>query len=201
MQTALTEENTTKMNLYQKIQKIRVELQKLKLKKSGVNKYAGFNYYELGDFLPALNKLADKYGVVNCISFDNEFATLIIYDSDTEKSLKFTSPMRELDLKGCNAIQALGGVETYSRRYLYLTAYEIVENDMSDAVSGKETSRAQKQHLSNLVAYLEKVLSDAEKQSVLGKYKINKLEQLSPKVLNALAARKQEIIASETEAC
>lgn len=201
MQTALTEDNTTKMNLYQKIQKIRVELQKLKLKKSGVNKYAGFNYYELGDFLPALNKLADEYGVVNCISFDNEFATLIIYDVDTEKNLKFTSPMRELDLKGCNAIQALGGVETYSRRYLYLTAYEIVENDMSDAVSGKEMSKTQKQQSSGLVTYLEKVLNDAEKQSVLNKYRVDKLDQLSAKVLNALAARKQEIIEREADAC
>lgn len=111
MQKTFDEGNTTKLNLYQKIQRIRVELQKLKLKKSGTNKYAGFNYYELGDFLPALNKLADKYGVLNCISFDNEFATLIIYDVDSENNLKFTSPMKDADLKGCNAIQALGGVE------------------------------------------------------------------------------------------
>lgn len=199
MQKTFEEDN--KLNLYQKIQRIRVELQKLKLKKSGTNKYAGFNYYELGDFLPALNKLADKYGVLNCISFDNEFATLIIYDTDSENNLKFTSPMRDLDLKGCNAIQALGGAETYSRRYLYLTAYEIVENDMSDAVSGRETGRTQKQSLNGLAGYLERVLSDAEKQSVLDKYKIDRLAQLSPKVLNALAARKQEIIEQEADVC
>lgn len=198
MQKTFDEGNTTKLNLYQKIQRIRVELQKLKLKKSGTNKYAGFNYYELGDFLPALNKLADKYGVLNCISFDNEFATLIIYDVDSENNLKFTSPMRDLDLKGCNAIQALGGVETYSRRYLYLTAYEIVENDMSDAVSGKETARTPK--LNNLVPYLEKVLTVEEKQMVLDKYKVAKLDQLNSNVLNALAARKKGIVSSATEA-
>lgn len=194
MQKTFDEGNTTKLNLYQKIQRIRVELQKLKLKKSGTNKYAGFNYYELGDFLPALNKLADKYGVLNCISFDNEFATLIIYDVDSENNLKFTSPMRDLDLKGCNAIQALGGVETYSRRYLYLTAYEIVENDMSDAVSGRT------QKLNNLAPYLERVLTVEEKQMVLSKYKVDKLDQLNSNVLNALAARKKGIVSSATEA-
>ena len=198
MQKTFDEGNTTKLNLYQKIQRIRVELQKLKLKKSGTNKYAGFNYYELGDFLPALNKLADKYGVLNCISFDNEFATLIIYDVDSENNLKFTSPMRDLDLKGCNAIQALGGVETYSRRYLYLTAYEIVENDMSDAVSGKETARTPK--INNLVPYLEKVLTVEEKQMVLSKYKVDKLDQLNSNILNVLAARKKGIVSSATEA-
>ena len=135
--------------------------------------------------------------MLNCISFDNEFATLVIYDTDSENNLKFTSPMRDLDLKGCNAIQALGGAETYSRRYLYLTAYEIVENDMSDAVSGKETARAPK--INNLAPYLEKVLTVEEKQMVLSKYKVDKLEQLNPKVLNALAARKKGIIAGVPE--
>lgn len=84
-----------------------------------------------------MNKLADKYGICNCISFDNEFATLIIYDVESDQSIKFTSPMRELKLNGGNAIQGLGGVETYSRRYLYLTAYEIVENDLFDAIAGQ----------------------------------------------------------------
>ena len=105
-----------KLNLYQKIQKIRVELQEMDLKKSGINKYAGFKYYELADFLPELNKLCDKYGVCNCISFTNDEANLVIYDCESNMTLKFTSPMRDLELKGCNKIQALGGVETYSRR-------------------------------------------------------------------------------------
>jgi hypothetical protein len=54
---------------------------------------------------------------------------------NSEESVFYTSPMRELELKGCNQIQALGGVETYQRRYLYLNAFDLVENDTFDAVS------------------------------------------------------------------
>ena len=47
-------------------------------------------------------------------------------------------PTASLTLKGCNEIQALGGINTYCRRYLYLNALEIVENDLFDAETGKD---------------------------------------------------------------
>lgn len=40
------------MNIYKKLQKCRVDLQNSNLKKSGNNKFAGYSYFELGDFLP-----------------------------------------------------------------------------------------------------------------------------------------------------
>lgn len=199
-----------KLNLYQKIQKIRVELQEMDLKKSGVNKFVGekgFKYYELADFLPELNKLCDKYGVCNCISFTNDEASLIIYDCESDMTLKFTSPMRELDLKTCNKIQALGGVETYSRRYLYLTAYEIVEDDFSDAVAGQETKTKTKQKNyvpktnSNLVSQLEDLLNENEKNAVVKKYKVEYLWQLNDKIVEYLIAKKKEAMLALTDTC
>lgn len=128
-----------KLNLFQKLQQARVELQEMNLKKSGHNKFAGFSYYELGDFLPAINIICNNVGLFTAISFDNEYAILRIYDcEDMDKFVEFKSPMKEIQQKGCNEIQSLGSVETYSRRYLYLTAFEIVENDFSDAVLGKD---------------------------------------------------------------
>ena len=44
-------------NLNESIISIRVKLQNAKLKKSGKNKFAGFDYFELADFLPKLNEL------------------------------------------------------------------------------------------------------------------------------------------------
>lgn len=183
----MSEEN--KMNLFQKIQRIRVELQEMDLKKSGENKYAGFRYYELGDFLPALNKLSEQYGVCNCISFSNDYATLTIYDTESERNITFTSPMKELELKGCNAIQGLGAIETYSRRYLYLTAYEIIENDFSDAVAGsphneKSASEAQ-------VKLLQNILSAEEKIAILKKYEISNLVNLTSAQASAIIKRKK----------
>ena len=70
-------------------------------------------------------------------TFDKEYAKLVIYDVEKPSdSLVYTSPMEELELKGCNKIQALGGTETYQRRYLYMMAFDIIESDMFDATSG-----------------------------------------------------------------
>jgi hypothetical protein len=46
--------------------------------------------------------------------------------------------MKEANLKGCHAIQNLGAVETYTRRYLWVTALEIVEHDVLDATTGND---------------------------------------------------------------
>lgn len=133
------------MNVYQKLSATRVQLQELKLKKSGLNKFAGYDYYQLGDFIPACNKLAEKNGLCPVVSFTEELATMTIYDSDKpEDCIVFTSPMSEAKLKGVHEVQNLGAVETYERRYLYQTAFEIVENDWLDASEGADTPAPKK---------------------------------------------------------
>ena len=122
------------MNVYEKLQKARIELQSTKMKKSGHNKFAGYQYFELGDFLPEINKLFKELGLCSTVSFGKELAELkVINIEKPEEVITFTSPMADANLKGCHPIQNLGAVETYSRRYLYVTALEIVEHDALDS--------------------------------------------------------------------
>ena len=126
------------MNVYEKLLKVRVDLQNSKLKKTGNNKYAGYTYYELGDFLPTINKLCEENKLIPVTSFTNELATLTIIDAEKpEDTITFTSPMADASLKGCHAIQNMGAVETYQRRYLMMLAFEIVEGDALDGSQGK----------------------------------------------------------------
>ena len=128
-----------KKNIYTKLMEVRVKFHSLELKKSGLNKFAGFKYYELGDFLVPATKLLQEANLCPMISFNNELAilTLINGDEPTEQ-ITFTSPMRDLELKGTNAVQNLGGVQTYLTRYLYIQLLNIVEADVFDATSGKD---------------------------------------------------------------
>ena len=132
------------MSVYIKLQKARMMLQAAPLKKSGHNKFAGYQYFELGDFLPTINSIFYEVGLCSVISFDKELATLRIVDTDTGGAITFTSPMADANLKGCHPIQNLGAVETYSRRYLYVTALEIVEHDALDATTGSEAPKSAK---------------------------------------------------------
>jgi hypothetical protein len=44
--------------------------------------------------------------------------------------------MSRAELKGCHEVQNLGAVQTYLRRYLWTTAFEVVEHDALDATTG-----------------------------------------------------------------
>lgn len=131
------------MNIYEKLQLCRVELQELKLKKGAKNKFVGFEYYELADFLPAVNSLFNKHKLCSVFNIykenDIEVARLTIVNAEkTDECLVFESPTADAQLKGCTPIQSLGGVHTYMKRYLYLNALEIVEPDLLDGLAGKE---------------------------------------------------------------
>jgi len=139
-----------KLNIYEKITNIKSDFLKANVKKSGKNKFANYTYYELADITPVLIELCKNYGIFTKFSYTKEQATLEIVNIEkpTEREI-YTSPMEELELKGCNKIQALGGSETYSRRYLYMSAFDIIENDMFDAVISEEKEPKERQTAEN----------------------------------------------------
>lgn len=137
----LTEQQEFTMSVHAKLMRARLMLQGRKLTKSGHNKFAGYQYFELGDFLPAIQEIFHEVGLCGIISFKSDYATLTITDTDKGGSVEITSPMAEANLKGCHPIQNLGAVETYARRYLWVTAMEIVEHDALDATTGKGSMR------------------------------------------------------------
>lgn len=126
------------MSVYGKLQKARIMLQGTKLTKSGKNKFAGYEYFELADFLPTIQKICNDVGLCGVVSFNQEMAFLQINDTEDGTSIMFTAPMSSAALKGCHDVQNLGAVISYLRRYLWVNAFEIVEHDALDATTGKE---------------------------------------------------------------
>jgi hypothetical protein len=121
------------MGVHKKLMEARIALQAAPLKKSGHNKFAGYQYFELGDFLPQINEIFYRNGLCGVISYTKDYADLTITDVDDGTNIVISSPMVEANLKGAHAIQNLGAVETYQRRYLWMTAMEIVEHDALDS--------------------------------------------------------------------
>lgn len=126
------------MTVHKKLMQARVELQGMQLKKSGMNKFAGYSYFELGDFLPAIQNIFNRLGVCGVISYTAEYASLTLTDVEDGTVIVITSPMADANLKGTHPIQNLGAVETYQRRYLWMTCMEIVEHDALDSSTGFE---------------------------------------------------------------
>lgn len=135
------------MNLFGKLLAARTAFLESNVKKSGVNRHLEFDYFELADIVPPANAIFKKYGLVPLVSFTKEEATMrIVNVDDPTETEVFTSPMVELEPnKGTNPIQALGSVETYQRRYLYLMALDIVEHDALDNAAGAPETVAKPQ--------------------------------------------------------
>jgi len=162
------------MKVYKKLIDARNMLAFEELTKSGHNKFAGYKYFELGDFLPAVQDIFKDVGLVDVISFTAETATMTIFDVEDGSSIVFTSPMGSASLKGCHEVQNIGAVETYQRRYLYTTAMAIVESDALDATTAKEEPKKEEpkgitavpittQQIGSINALIEQTQSDEAK--------------------------------------
>lgn len=159
-------------NVYKKLQACRTELKTMEIKESGNNKFAGYTYMELGDFLPHIVDLCHKHGLCSIVSFGELEATLTIVNSDApEEKIVFASPMSKAELKGCHPIQNLGAVETYLRRYLYVTAFDIVEHDALDGTVGKDKEKAPSGGQSNKPVDTGDCISEAQRKMIFAKMK------------------------------
>jgi hypothetical protein len=128
--------------IHERMAIIKHELAKRIIKKSGHNKFAGFKYHELSDFIEHINELNFEHGVNDCIQIDevqNECRITLTNVNNVRDSYTIITPFREAEMLGkggaassVDAVQRMGSTITYNRRYLYMTAYNIQENDGVD---------------------------------------------------------------------
>ena len=145
--------NTTPKNVYQKLLEARVLFMEEDVKKSGKNMKMSYKYFELQDIVPVATPIFQKVGLLPVTTFENDVATMSVINVDKpDEYINFTSPMREIEPiisnktggEVTNAIQRLGSVETYQRRYLYMIALDIVESDSIEPLTGDNTPPASK---------------------------------------------------------
>lgn len=141
------------MSLNESIIKIRVELQKSKLQKSGKNKFAfaNFEYFELSDFLPTLNELMLNEGMNDHLIISNDYAELTLIKGEERQT--YTMPFYMFDVPPSNnnkpmmqQIQYLGALNTYYKRYLYLNAFGITDGEVIDAINNDDLGHSNKQY-------------------------------------------------------
>ena len=138
------------LNLNESIIKIRVKLQNSKIKKTGKNKFAGFEYYELGDFLPKLNELMLEENINDLFTIENDEAKLILIKGEEKQEYKipfriFETPLTKDGKQSMQDIQYLGALNTYYKRYLYLNAFGITDGEVINLMNLEEIKEPIKQ--------------------------------------------------------
>lgn len=174
-------------NIFQKIQKARVELQKRDIKKTGFNKFSNYKYFELGDFLPYINEICLNVGLYTEFEYTPEKATLYVIDSDNpEERRHWNTPVKIPQLKGCSEIQAIGSSQTFARRYLYNMAFEIAETDIIDSGAVDEDAEEAKRKINKAsVMTINKLLDETgtDKKKFLSWAGVSKVDDITNEAL------------------
>ena len=195
--------------LNQSIISIRVALQNAKLKKSGKNKFAGFDYFELSDFLPKLNELMleedvndiyyikDGYAVLELIKGEemNTYTMpFVMFETPANiKADKDTGEAREI--KTMQDIQYLGALNTYYKRYLYLNAFGITDGEVIDSMDndniGKIDKKPEPKATEKQIELLNKLYKAEEMQTIYDWAKVDKLSDLTITQASALINKRK----------
>lgn len=134
-------------NVYQRLNEARLRFHKTPLKKTGYNKHSNYYYFELGDFIPTAMEIFHDVGLAETIDYgvpcgDISIALMTIYNVDNpEERITFQTPLVYANLPKAQEIQSLGATHTYTRRYLWVTVLEIVENDVVDSLPQQEQKK------------------------------------------------------------
>ena len=131
-----------KMNIYEKLSKIQVEL---KAPKNQRNNFGGYNFRSCEDILESVKPLLEKYqtaltiGDEICLIGDRYYikATATIYDAENEKSeVKVSAFAREGDnQKGMSEAQLTGSTSSYARKYALNGLFSIDDTKDPDATN------------------------------------------------------------------
>ena len=111
-----------------------------------------FKYFELEDIVPAAIRIFEEVGIMPVVNFTSDTATMTMVNTDNpEETITFTSPFNQVSPIVSNAgkqvtneMMALGSSITYMRRYLYMIALDICENDDIDASAETSSSSSPK---------------------------------------------------------
>lgn len=199
-------------NLNESIISIRVKLQNSKLKKSGKNKFAGFDYFELKDFLPKLNELMLEEGVNDLFTIIDNLVTLTLIKGEERQTYQMPFTIYETpvnirqdkngeirEVKSMQDIQYLGALNTYYKRYLYLNAFGITDGEIIDNMNNEEltstkkptTEKKEVKASPKQIELIKTLVSDLN--AMLSYYRVEKIEDLTIQQASEIITKKKGV--------
>lgn len=167
-------------SVMKKLQKSRVDWQSKPRKKSGFNKFQNFKYFVLKDILPTVNEIFNKNGLYSQYNLTKDYAELIITDSSTGDYLTYRIPVQKLDNP---TMQNIGAINTYSKRYLYMNALEIEEDE--DELDSQDLDKpVNKESKEELIKKISEALGEVKLNTWLKTSKKEKIEDFTVEELS-----------------
>lgn len=139
--------NKESLSVGMRIKKARILIQKKNLKKTGKNHGYKFNYFAMADFIPTVNEIFDELNLVSSFKILDQYAELTIYSAEDLNDkmvyiLNLPSNKEDIVIGGRrennNPLQVMGAIQTYTLKYLYIGALNLVEGEMIDNIEPED---------------------------------------------------------------
>lgn len=151
-----------------KIEEGRQIFPQLKIKKSGINKFHKFKYYELDDLLPPTRALCKKLKLSTRLNEEEEEKIkLEVYDmeqDDNQEPVIFTKWVTVVSNSDVTkGMQEGGSVQKYAWRYLLQQLWEVSEADSIDAsqINMNEKEEVSSERVNELAKELGKIVYES----------------------------------------
>lgn len=144
------------MNITEKLLQARKLIKAASLKKEGRNKFSKYDYFTPSQVSELVNTVCQELNMLPMFSLKKDehglFGELIILDTepgvlqgDNLATLVFEMRTEMPSITATNMTQQMGGCETYTKRYMLMSAFDITDNNLDfDSQDNRPNKEAEK---------------------------------------------------------
>ena len=122
------------IKVLKKIQQAKDIIRKSPVKKEGRNTYSNYDYYTPDQIVSMVQDACHEVGIITMFgTYRDENglnAKMTIVDIDSGENIEYNQVTDIPAIKATNVAQQLGGMNTYSNRYLLMFIFDIVDNNL-----------------------------------------------------------------------
>lgn len=122
------------LKVLQKIAEAKEIIRRTPIKKQGRNKFSNYDYYTPEQIVNIVQDACETAGIITMFRTQRTDlgidAYMTIVDLTSGESVEYCQVTAIPDIKATNIAQQLGGMNTYSNRYLLMFIFDITDNNL-----------------------------------------------------------------------
>ena len=122
------------MNVFTKLANAKKQIANTKMEKAGKNSFSNYNYFTPEQVAQLVQKACEDNWLITLFSLKRneywEYGVLSIVDIDEWGELVVEWATAIPEIKATNVAQQIGGCMTYTERYLKMSAFWIIDNNL-----------------------------------------------------------------------
>ena len=144
------------MNIFEKLSEARKFIREKNLKKDGTNEFSKYDYFTPEAVEKLVSEACEKVKIICLCNLEKDelgyFQSMRVLNlEDTKEQIPFVLRTEKPAIKATNDTQQMGGMDTYSERYIKMKAFSIKDNSLDfDAQDNRASTPPNKKTVDDL---------------------------------------------------